>query len=165
MTRFSLMSWMKSEWPKIEKIKKSALLRACTVEVSCTWTPQSQDEFANPKTSEHHFHTLSVQINKRDTFNMTVNLPIVLHARSIVSSHFFSLYESLRLLQLTSYISSSWSLESFDLTSSQSERTLLHMLNQTWWFWFWKENLRYFKSYSSTWSTMFCTCQISAVDT
>ena len=42
-----------------------------------------------------------MQIHTRDAFVTTVHLPIVLHARCIVSRHIFSLSGSLRLLQLT----------------------------------------------------------------
>ena len=41
---------------------------------------------------------------------------------------------------LSSCVSSSWSYESSDLTSSQSKRTILQILNQTLWLWFWMRN-------------------------
>ena len=161
----SLMSPMKSEWSKIEKIKKNVSQRVCTVEVSSTtsivrgWICKCPYVRVSPIASTlcQYRYTHTMLLSRQSIFRSHWT-----HAASwvVISSLCLEVWD---FCWLSSCVSSSWSYESSDWTSSQSERTVLHMLNQTLWWRFWMGNLRYFKSI--TWSTMFCTCQICTVDT
>ena len=90
--RLSLMSWMKSHWLKIEKIEKSILQRACTVDSTvtkwirkCSHVRASLPHFVSADTHTWCFCHDSPSSDRTE--------------RCIVSGHIFSLSGSLRRLQ------------------------------------------------------------------